>query len=118
MDVEYVPESKNKVLAGLSYLFLLLGILGVLIDVVIHYSTKNKYAKYHSGQAVWLMILFLILGLIAIAPLYFVISSGMNIELITYGINMVKIIVIFLSSAAAFAGKDFKIPIASQILEK
>ena len=119
MDAVAQPENKNQILAGLSYLFLLLGIIGVFIDVAIYYTTKNKYAKFHAGQASWLMITFLILGLILVVPSFLALQTEIaSVSVIGYVFNLVKISIIFFASAAAFAGKDFRIPIAAQILEK
>ena len=119
MDAVAQPENKNQILAGLSYLFLLLGIIGVFIDVAIYYTTKNKYAKFHAGQAAWLMVVFLVIGLIFVVPSFFVFQTGIETVLLIIPVyNLVKLVIILIASVAALAGKDFRIPIAAQLLEK
>ena len=119
-------EDKNKILAGLSYLILFLGFLGLIIDSIIYYATKNKYAKFHSGQAVFLAIVILViafiialLGVGAVAllnpnPLSLFTASFSLIS----GFAILSYIIYVVCAIAAFAGKDFRIPVAAHLFEK
>lgn len=121
---------KNKILAGISYLFLFLGWIGMIINCIIHYKSKNSYAKFHAGQACFLVLIIVVIGIIISLAMrsFFILnpfgvinqfsfSSGIILvfayiyALVTYGLYIVLAIM-------AFLGKNFRIPIAADLLEK
>jgi len=126
MDANIPSENKNKVLAGVAYLLLFLSWIGLILDIIIYYSTKNKYAKFHAGQACFLELVIVIIGLVLSFG-----TAGVMIGLGTpfaggfsgfyFYIHIFTIIIsiIYIGLAiAAFMGKDFRIPIAATLLEK
>lgn len=124
VDQESVMQ-KNKILAGLAYLFLFLSWIGLIADLVIYYSTKNKYAKFHAGQAcflvlvlniIMLVVFFGVFGTFSLMPMGLPSSTSVYSSIFIVG---VVVALLYISLAiAAFMGKDFRIPIAAHLLEK
>jgi len=117
-----MDEKKNTLLAGASYLLLLLGMYGLIIDCIIYYITKDRYAKFHAGQACFLvMVIVAIVGSIAMIGIFGVFTQSFEIDIIDIQYvpflkNILSLIYVSLA-VAAFLGKEFRIPIAADILE-
>ncbi len=131
MDESLQPENKNRLLAGISYLLVFLGIIGIIINAVIYYKTKNKYARFHAGQAIWLKItLWIVTWIVSLIIIGPTILAGRGIsaleyETLTAATNQVTLYfgyaaigIILLASILAFMGKYFKIPFVAWFVEK
>ena len=125
---------KDTALAGISYLLLFLSLLGLIIDVIIYYSTKNKYAKFHAGQACFLALVMTVIGLFLITPISILVTNVMHYLnpgligtgwdiagwsiIVIYSYIIISAIIYIVQAMWAFSGKDFRIPIAARLLEK
>lgn len=115
---------KNKILAGLAYLLLIFSWIGLIADLIIYYSTKNKYAKFHAGQACFLVLILNIIVLVAFFGAFgtfilfdMVVSSIASGFYVSVVVAILALVYISLA-IAAFMGKDFRVPIAARLLEK
>jgi uncharacterized membrane protein len=100
----------------------LLGIIGLIIDVIIYYTAKDKYAKFHAAQACFLVVAVTVIGLILSFGVAFLgMGSAMGMMGSVAFIGAFGILVIALNvilAIFAFLGKDFKIPVISKIIDK
>lgn len=118
MEEESIKKDKNtkdKILAGSSYLVLFFGIGGMILDVIIHYLSKNKYVKHNAGQAVFLYMLIriLVFGSIFIISVFIVNIPQIFVNSLAY----IELGLYLILSIMAFFGKHFNIPLASRLLK-
>ena len=131
--VRDILEDKDTVTAGISYLLLFLSIFGMIVDIILYYESKNRYAKFHAGQACFTALVMYLAGLVIIAPLsiagtylavvinpalagspweYFGISMAF-----IYGYLAINLLIYVYLAILAFRGRDFRVPIAARLLE-
>ena len=110
-----------KKLGCITYLLLFLGFIGVIVDVVIYYKTKDKRTKFYAGQAalLWLSIyIIMIFGFALVFP-YVALFSGYHtpdlqiLMILTYIASALYIILAIL----ALFEKKFRLPIIDYFLE-
>ena len=121
-------EFKSKLFAALAYLVLILGWIGLLVDVIGYFLMKDKYVKFHSGQALLMgliiTIIELLLGTIFIAgymnnPLDAIMETIYNPAMyVIYAIEVIAILIYIGCAIAALVGKEFRIPIIAKFLGK
>jgi uncharacterized membrane protein len=127
MDANTQLGFKSKVFAALAYLILFLGWIGLLVDIIGYFVMKERYVKFHSGQAFLTGLILTIVGLI-LAVIFFgeFVNSPFAIPMdITY--SVINILYAFYALTAiiyigcallALGGKEFRIPIISKFLSK
>lgn len=107
-------NTKDKFLAGISYLALFFGIGGLIFDILIYYLCKNKYVKHNAGQAIFLYVIIRILVFGSI----FVISLSTSIpQIFVEYLAYLEVGLYLILSVIAFLGKRFNIPLASHLLK-
>ena len=144
---ELKSERRGRVLSGFSYLLLFLGLIGIIVDVLIYYSTKNKSTKFHAGQACFLALIINLIGILLTFtvfiipnssfimnpfgsfasftmnrlsnPLHYGIPTRESSMAMMYGyFSLIVFIIYILLAIFSLYGKNFRIPIAAKLLEK
>jgi len=118
---------ESKVFAALAYLVLFLGLIGILVDIIGYLLVKQRYAKFHSGQALLMGLVLTIVGLIVEVTFFGeFINSPFAIPMITTysfyniisGFPFVMGIIYIVCALLALGGKEFRIPVIANFLSK
>jgi uncharacterized membrane protein len=104
---------KHRLLAGLCYLLVFLNIIGIIIDIIIYYTTKSRFTKFHASQACWLMVVVAVIEIFLFPSMMF---GGLGIISTTLYISLAIDLIFVIMAIASFAGKKFKIPVVSRLV--
>lgn len=107
-------NSQSKFFAGMMYLLLIFGWVGVVLSVVLFYlKRKDPLVKYHFKQWFVLVLSFMFVTLISI-PLFFVLVGFLTFAI---GVLITFVLMVF-GMVYGFSGKQEPLPLIGKLGKK
>ncbi|HDM08523.1 MAG TPA: hypothetical protein ENF97_00175 [Candidatus Omnitrophica bacterium] len=97
---------EERILGGVVYLILFLGVLGWIIDGFIYWKARKRYTRLHAGQACFIELIVVIVSILTIITTIF---TPYN-EIIAAALGMVFVLVYLVFAIATLTGNEIEIP--------
>jgi uncharacterized membrane protein len=119
------PSSQEeRVVGGVAYLLMFLGIIGLIVNGILLFILKKKYSRLHAGQALIIGIILLLASFASMSSITLesLIYTGEEIIpasiILAVAVGIVSIIVTLVFSITAFAGSDIQLPFMSRLVDR
>ena len=113
---------EERILGGLVYLIMFIGLLGWIIDGILYWTLKKKFTKLHAGQACLIELIFLLLSfaLLSLFPLFMGASFLLpgSLAIVTMSLGVIQFIIIIVLAITAFIGEGIQLPFMIRLVEK
>ena len=117
-------NQEERVVGGVAYLLMFLGIIGLIVDVILFFILKKKYSRLHAGQAVIIGIILLLASFASLSSITLTSLLYTGEEIIpasiifAVAVGIASIIATLVFSITAFAGSDIQLPFMARLVER